>query len=362
MTTARLAIFRAPRAPFEFDERPLPPCGEGEALVAISLATICGSDLHTADGRRTEPAPCVLGHEAVGRVIAVGAGRDSALVGRRVTWTLADSCGTCVPCREWHLPQKCEHLFKYGHAALDNGTGLNGCYASHILLRRGTTIIPIPDALPDEFVAPANCALATMVSATEQLPNPCRVAVIQGAGMLGLYACALLHARGVGRVIVVDTNPERLALVESFGGEPALRTAGSLVQTGRVDAVFEVAGTSAVVPEGLRLLRPGGFYAFVGMVHPATALDLTGETVVRRCLTIRGFHNYAPRHLERSIAFLDECRAAHPWHALVSDAFPLAELDAAFALARTQRWPRVAVRSGSSAKCSVFRGNLASHR
>ena len=339
-----MIIFHGSGVPFEFAERPLPACGKGEVLVAVTLATICGSDLHTADGRRQEPTPCVLGHEAVGRVVAVGDGRAAALVGQRVTWTLADSCGACVPCRDWHLPQKCEHLFKYGHAALDSGSGLNGCYASHIVLRRGTTVIRVPDRLPDEFVAPANCALATMVNATEQLPAPCRVAVIQGAGMLGLYACALLDARGVERIIVVDTNPERLALVESFGGEPALQTAAGFVPGGRVDAVFEVAGTSSVVPEGVRLLRPGGFYAFVGMVHPATAIELTGEAVVRRCLTIRGFHNYAPRHLERAVAFLEQHSHAYPWRSLVSDAFPLAQLPAAFELARTQRWPRVAVR------------------
>jgi putative phosphonate catabolism associated alcohol dehydrogenase len=344
MSTARLAIFRGPGLPFELGELPLPACGDGEALVAITLATICGSDLHTADGRRTEPTPCILGHEAVGRVTAVGPGRDPGLVGQRVTWTLADSCGTCVPCRDWHLPQKCDRLFKYGHAALDNGTGLNGCYASHILLRRGTTLVPIPDALPDDLVAPANCALATMVNATEQLPAPCRVAVIQGAGMLGLYTCTLLRARGVDRVIVVDHNADRLALVRAFGGEPTFSNASILAPAGKVDAVFEVAGSSSVVTEGVRLLRPGGFYAFVGMVHPATPLPLTGEVVVRRCLTIRGFHNYAPRHLERSVAFLHERRDAYPWHALVSDAFPLEQLPAAFDLARTQRWPRVAVR------------------
>jgi threonine dehydrogenase-like Zn-dependent dehydrogenase len=183
-----------------------------------------------------------------------------------------------------------------------------------------------------------------MVNATEWLPEPCRTAVIQGAGMLGLGACALLHARGVERVIVADPNPARLALVESFGGEPVLEGTAEPAPAGRVDAVIEVTGTSAVVPEGVRLLRPGGFYAFAGMVHPATPLDLTGETVVRRCLTIRGFHNYAPRHLERAVAFLDGRRDAHPWGALVSDPFPLAQLATAFDVARTQRWPRVAIR------------------
>ena len=344
MNTAQLAIFNGTGTPFEFAEKPLPECGHGEALVAISLATICGSDLHTAEGRRNEPTPCVLGHEAVGQVVSVGPGRDPNLVGQRVTWTLADSCGSCPPCRDWRLPQKCEHLFKYGHASLADGTGLNGCYASHMVLRHGTTIIPVPDRLSDHVVAPANCALATMVNATEWLPGPCRVAVIQGAGLLGLYGCALLRARGVGRVIVVETNPDRLALVESFGGEPALRTAADVVVAGSVDAVFEVAGTSAVVPEGIRLLRPGGFYAFVGMVHPATTLELTGESVVRRCLTLRGFHNYAPLHLERAVTFLEEQIDVYPWPSLVSGDFALPQLPAAFELARTQRWPRVAVR------------------
>jgi len=265
-------------------------------------------------------------------------------LGRRVTWTLADSCGECAPCREWDLPQKCDHLFKYGHAPLDNGQGLNGCYATHILLRNGTTVVPIPDALPDEVAAPVNCALATMAAATEWLPNPCRTVIVQGAGLLGLYGCALLRSKGVERVIVVDTNSDRLQLVEAFGGVPAFETSTALASPGSVDAVFEVAGTSAVVAEGLRQLRVGGYYAFVGMVHPATPLGLTGEMVIRRCLTIRGFHNYAPRHLEQAIAFLAQGSARHPWSSLVSPAFSLTDLNAAFQAARTQKWPRVAVR------------------
>ncbi len=344
MTIASYAIFRGPGQPLEMATQPLPACGPGEALVALSLATICGSDLHTLDGRRNEPTPCVLGHEGTGRVIALGTGRNPTLLGARVTWTLADNCGECQPCREWDLPQKCDHLFKYGHASLTSGSGLNGCYASHLTLRAGTTIVPLPDSLPDTVAAPANCALATMVAATEWLPTPCRLAVIQGAGLLGLYGCALLRDHGVERVIVVDTNPDRLALVTAFGGEPAVASAASLVPPGRADAVFEVAGTSAVVPEGIRLLRLGGYYAFIGMVHPATQLELTGETFVRRCLTVRGFHNYAPRHLIRGVEFLERQRSAHPWTQLVSPAYPLAQITDAFTAARTQRWARVSVR------------------
>jgi len=212
------------------------------------------------------------------------------------------------------------------------------------LLRPGTTIIPIPEELPDEMVAPANCALATMVWATEYLPKPCRVAMIQGAGMLGLCGCALLRARGIEEVIVVDNDPARLALVESFGGKPAHQTADSINPPCLVDAVFEVAGTSAVVPEGLRHLRVGGYYAFIGMVHPATALELSGQTVVRQCLTLRGFHNYAPRHLAGAIQFLADSGIKLPWNKIVSPPFRLADIDAAFIEAHTRKWLRVSIR------------------
>lgn len=344
MSTARCAIFNEPRQPLELTELPLPYCGPGDLLVEISLATICASDLHTVDGRRLEPCPSILGHEGVGRVVQAGERRDPSLVGRRISWTVADHCGECRPCREWDLPQKCEHLFKYGHSEITNGCGLNGCYASHILLRPGTTVVPVPEELPDALVSPANCALATMVNATEWLPNPCRVAVIQGAGMLGLFGCALLRARGVARVIVVDTNPARLELVPLFGGIPARQTAGTVLPPGAADAVFEVAGTSAVVPEGVRHLRHGGYYAFVGMVHPTTPLELSGQLVLRRCLTLRGFHNYGPRHLEGAIRFLREHGHTLPVERIVSPPFPLAEINAALAEARKGKWLRVAVK------------------
>src|ERR1700722_2168203 len=207
MIKTKTALFHGTGQPFGFVERSLEfALDSGQCLVEISLATICGSDLHTVDGRRSERVPCVLGHEGVGRVVAVGQGRDAGLIGRRITWTLADSCGVCRPCRDWALPQKCERLFKYGHAPLNDGTGFNGTYASHVVLRAGTTLLELPDAVTDEMAASANCALATMVAATEPLATGGDIAVIQGAGLLGLFGCALLKAKGWQRVVVVDTN------------------------------------------------------------------------------------------------------------------------------------------------------------
>lgn len=343
MPSAHVALFHGPGRPLEYRSLPLPKLRRGEVLVRISLATICGSDLHTFQGRRNEPTPSILGHEAVGRVLAVGDGREPRLVGRRVTWSLVDSCGRCAPCSQWDLPQKCEHLFKYGHARVTEQDGLNGCYASHLVLRPGTAVVTVPDHLPDALVAPANCALATMVAATEGLPAGGRTAVIQGAGLLGIYGAALLRSAGFTRIVLVDPHPGRRELAAAFGGEVLDPEQSRSLPGGWADVVIEVCGDPSVVPEGLRLLRPGGSYGWVGMVHPATRLDLTGEAVVRRCATIRGTHNYAPRHLEKAIQFLDAHARRFPWERLVSPPEPLTGLEGAFRLAETGAWARVAV-------------------
>ena len=224
-------VFDGVGAPFrtvarEFDTAELLA---GEALVRIDLATICGSDIHTIAGTRQERTPCVLGHEAVGRVVAVD--KESTLtVGERLTWSIADSCGVCPACTVHGLPQKCERLFKYGHAPLEDGSGLNGCYASHLVLRRGTHAVRVAEDIPDAVAAPANCALATMVHAIEGIPEGVESVLIQGGGLLGLYGCALLAERGVDKIFCTEIDTGRFALIEAFGGRPVdARRAGSVV-------------------------------------------------------------------------------------------------------------------------------------
>jgi putative phosphonate catabolism associated alcohol dehydrogenase len=338
MNSARFQLFRGFGQPLQTGTAPLPDqLHDGEVLVQILLATICGSDLHTVDGRRTAPTPCVLGHEAVGHVIA--SARNGVATEQRVTWTLADSCGKCAPCTRWHLPQKCDQLFKYGHAAFSDGSGLNGCYASHILLRPGTQIMIVPKALPDAIAAPANCALATIVNALETLPSPCDRALVQGGGLLGIYACAWLRHRGVREVFCTDLSPQRLMLVTEFGGIPLEPAAAPPT----VDVVLEVTGSSAVIPQGIKALRIGGQYIWAGMVHPETKLDLTGEAVLRKCLTVRGVHNYAPHHLATGLDFLAQKHTQLPFEKLTSPPLPLERLEEGIELTRRRQWQRVAI-------------------
>ena len=339
-------VFLGADQPLKKEEKLLPKTlGAGEMLVRITLATICGSDLHTLSGHRQEETPCILGHEAVGRIVATGQERVTWRQGQRVTWSIADSCGNCVACMDFALPEKCHHLFKYGHASLENGSGLNGCYATHIVIRKGTHVVEVPEDLNDAVVAPANCALATMVNATSDLPNPCNSALIQGSGLLGIYACALLHQRGVARIYCMDQIASRREFSEKFGGIPIgnIDEICSREPNG-VDLAIEVTGAPQILNEGVSALRVGGHYIFVGMVHPDSILPITGEQIIRKCLRIRGVHNYSPQHLEEAIKFLQQTQHYYPYKDLIRPPLSLSELPVAIKIAESKEFFRVAVK------------------
>lgn len=354
MSRAVAQVFDGPGRPTRLQEFSLPDRLEpGEVLVQLRLATLCGSDLHTIEGRRHEPAPAILGHEGVGVVLRCGAERTDLTTGTRVTWSIADSCGVCAPCVEFKLPEKCNQLFKYGHATTSDGHGLNGTYATHVILRRGTRVIPVPDALSDDLVAPANCALATVANVLSHVPARSTSVLVQGAGLLGLYACAWLRHRGVEHVFCADPLPARRQLAERFGAIPMATSDAELpVRTEQirasaphgVDAVLELSGARSALPEGVSHLRMGGVYVLAGMVHPDSDLGgITGEQIIRKCLTLRGVHNYSPEHLEQGVAFLEGSHHELPFHDLVSPPVALSRFDDAIELSAQRTWCRVAI-------------------
>jgi putative phosphonate catabolism associated alcohol dehydrogenase len=341
---ARAMLFHGPGQPFQSVNLPLPTdLAPDELLVEVSLATICGSDLHTVSGRRKEKTPSILGHEAVGRIVIPSPSRPELKIGERITWSLVDSCGCCTPCVEWDLPQKCVRWFKYGHETVTTASGLHGCFSTHIVLRPGTTVVSLPDNLPDAAAAPANCALATIMAATESLPASCQSAWVQGCGLLGLYACAVLRSRGVSRIYASDPVESRRIHAARFGAIPIDAMDVNQIPHNHLDFVLEVAGTPTVVPDGILALRPGGWYVFAGLVLPGPSLALSGETILRKCLTLRGIHNYAPRHLHAAIDFLKESQKEQRWEQLVSPPLSLMQINEAFASAASGQWPRVAV-------------------
>lgn len=328
------------------EELPVPTPADGEVLVRVRLATVCGSDRHTVGGRRPQPCPSILGHETVGEVVALGPGGPRSVdgrplrIGHRVVWSVTVSCGRCDRCTAG-VTAKCRSVRKAGHEALDSGWPLSGGYAGHVLLPRGVAVAVVADDLPDAVAAPAACATATVMAALERARPVAgkRVAVI-GAGMLGLTAVAAAAADGAASVTAVDPVPGRRDLALRFGA-----TTARAALPERCDVLLEFSGASEGLQEGLRALDGQGVAVLAGSVAPGAAVTVDPESVVRRQLSVFGVHNYEPRHLTAALAHLHATRERFPWTELVADPVPLAEVGALLAAAPGER-PRYSVTPG----------------
>ena len=256
--TAKAAVMTAAGKDLEIIEYPLPAVAPGCILVRVTCCTICGSDVHSWMGRRSAPTPMILGHEIVGKIVELGAGvthdtGDRQLqVGDRITWTIMDNCGKCYFCREKGLMMKCRSLKKYGHDSCADSPHFVGGFAEYCYITPGTCVVKIPDHLTDEEVAPANCALATVVAGWEAADvKPFENVLIQGAGALGFYAAALARHYGCRRIIVTDILDHRLEFIRAFGAtdavnvarmseEDVVRTVRGLTGFGQPQAVVDV--------------------------------------------------------------------------------------------------------------------------
>ena len=353
-------VWSEPGRPHEAVAVPSVRLAPGDALVEVELATICGSDVHTTRGDRSAPTPLVLGHEQVGRVVAVGAGAVAVdgmplVPGQRVVWSLTASCGACATCGRG-LPQKCERVRKYGHERLVHGWELSGGFASHVHVRAGTAVVPVSDDLDAALLAPVSCGTATAVAALDAasaiVPLRDAVVLVLGAGLIGRTATALATDAGA-RVVVVDPDPARRAFAARSGAvatadpsaphdvERALESAG-----GAPLVAVEASGSSAAVASALTRLGVGGVAVLVGSVSPGPAVPLDAESLVRRLVTVRGVHNYAPRHLVAAARFVERRHGAWPLAELVGDEVALGDLDAGLALAAAGGAVRVGVRPG----------------
>jgi threonine dehydrogenase-like Zn-dependent dehydrogenase len=98
------------------------------------------------------------------------------------------------------------------------------------------------------------------------------------------------------------------------------------------------------VANGMSVLKPGGAYIFVGMVHPQTLLGISGEQVIRKCLTLVGIHNYQGYHLRKSVEFLAQTIEKYPYNELIApETFPLEKLTEAIEAAKKKDFARVCV-------------------
>ena len=358
--TGRAAVFPAPNAPFSIQEFPLREPRPDEVLVRVSMATICRSDLHSYQGLRPTPCPGILGHEIIGRIVALGSEiscdlrGDPLEPGDRVTWTEYFYSGNCYHRDVLNMPHKCPGVRKYGHESAHQEPHLLGGFADYCYIQPGTGILRLPEELSDEEATPLNCGVATMAAVTEaaQIGLGSTV-VVQGLGLLGLYGAAMAKARGARLVIGIDPVAARRNLAGHFGADVVLdpRTdphrledqVKDLCRPDGADAVIEVTGIPEVIPVGLGLLRTGGRYTLAGVVNPGAMVTIDANQILRRCLTLSGVHNYHPRHLLQALDFVVANRERFPFRDLVDGKYPLERIQDAFRDAAERRVLRAAI-------------------
>lgn len=321
---------------FRLLEVELPTVGEGETLVELTGATICGSDRHTVLGRRSQPCPSILGHEGVGIVCET---RNPALsVGQRVVFSVTAPCMRCDRCHRG-MTAKCRNLKKTGHESFHSDWALSGTYATYILLRQYQPVVPVPDLLSDAAASVTACAGATVMAAAEQVGKfrDQRV-LVMGVGMLGLIAIEVARKAGACEIVTIDREQSRLELAEQLGARVCFaKTAETSVEEtkGGCDIALEFSGSQFGVETCIQSLDIGGRGILVGSVTDCPTYPLNPEWMVRGWRTVTGVHNYEPRHLQQAVDFLTHSEI--PWQKVSGEPMSLIEVPEALTAGRQDR-------------------------
>lgn len=323
LDTARAAVLeRYGEAP-QVREVPLRPPAGAEAIVALERATVCGTDVHIADGRfpGSSTVPLVMGHEGCGRVMALGPDRTHDATGARlrpgdlVVWD-HPWCGRCIACTVHRQPTLCERAAGTGWGPSPEGV-LNGTFATHIYVAPASNLLRVPPGLDPGVVSSATCALRTVMAALERT-EPIRFServVVLGAGAVGLYAAAAALAAGAYEVSLIGAPASRLAVTDEWGlaerhdlerTTAEARVAAVLARTsGRgADLVIECAGPAPAFSEGLAMVRPGGRFLVVGQASgQAVPVDTTALKV--RQVTVQTSLSATIAHYHQALCFLE---------------------------------------------------------
>lgn len=268
-----------------------PEVGPDDVLVQVEACGICGSDIHGYDGStgRRIP-PLVMGHEAAGVVVRVGANVTDLDAGARVTFDSMVSCGRCGFCREGQ-GNLCDNRMVLGVSCGDYRR--HGAFAERISVPR-RIVYTLPDTLSFEHAALVE---AVSVAVHAAAVTPIRLgdtAVVVGAGMIGLLAVQAVRAAGATQVIAVDLNDKRLETAGHLGADVLLRADQvdvparvREVTSGRgADIAMEVVGATPTIKTAIESVRKGGAVTLVGNVAPTIELPL--QSVVTREIRLQG--------------------------------------------------------------------------
>ncbi|MTH35790.1 alcohol dehydrogenase catalytic domain-containing protein [Paracoccus limosus] len=319
------------------EEQEVAAPGEGEVLLAMAAGGICGSDLHYYQDGGFGPVrvrePIISGHEASGRVVAVGAGVDLA-PGTLVAVSPSQPCGACEYCLKG-LPIHCLDMHFIGSAMrLPHEQGMF----------RDLFVVPVRQvfAFPDGVGADeAACAeplavcLHAVAQARELRPDLAGLRVmVTGAGPIGLLVLAALRHAGAREVIVTDLTDAALARARAMGAGQVInvaRDAAALeplqADKGQIDVIFDCSAAGPALRTAFAAIRPRGLIVQVGVTGDIT---ISLNALVGKEITWRGSQRFHGEFAEAVRLIGSRAIDLRP---IISHSLPLAEARAAFELA-----------------------------
>jgi alcohol dehydrogenase len=338
--------------PMVIEELDLDPPGEGEILIKIHAAGLCHSDLSTVNGDRPRQMPMVLGHEAAGEVMELGAGVKDLKVGDHVILVFVPSCGHCMPCMEGR-PALCEP----GAKSNGSGTLLSGetrlrrngkpvhhhvgvsAFAEYAVISRQSAV-KIDRSLPYEEAALFGCAVITGAGAvinTAKVP-PGTTAAIVGLGGVGLMSMLAAKLSGCRQIVAIDMLDDKLKLAKQLGATHTVnaRDPNCIEQVkdltqGGVDFAFEMASSVKALELAYKITRRGGTTVTGSLPHPTHTMALPATNLVAEERTVKGSYvgSCIPtRDIPRFIALYQQ--GLLPVDRLMSERIKLDEINEGF--------------------------------
>ena len=335
--------------------------GPDELLVRIEAAGVCHSDLSVVDGSRPRPVPMLLGHEAAGIVVEVGAAASAAgfAVGDRVVTAFLPRCGDCdgcrtggvMPCVPGTAANAAGTLFDGGIRLHRDGEpvhhhlGVSG-FATHAVVDRRSVVVVGRD-VPADVAAVLGCAVLTGGGAVVNAGavQPGQDVVIVGLGGVGMAALITAVSLRHGRVIGVDAVPAKLDRARELGATAAMTPDEAVAAGLRAPLVVEAAGHPRAFETAFALTAPGGRTVTVGLPSPTALAQVSPLTITAEARTIVG------SYLGSAVPSRDIPRYAELWRegrlpveALISSHIALDEIDHAMDMLAEGRAIRQVIR------------------
>lgn len=274
-----------PRGTFKITCIPVPSAGHGEMILKLESCGVCHTDLHIWKGSvrpgSGHPPAQILGHEGVGRVVALGEGVMGFKTGDRVgvPW-LHDTCGICDECLAG------QESFCQSQRA--HGFDVDGGFAEYVRVN-ASYAVPLPQDMDASQLAPLMCAGVTAYSAIGKAElKPGMRCAIFGCGGLGLYAIQIAVRAGA-HVIALDISQDKLDLAKSVGAHTSLiadeTATEKLKALGGAHACINFAPTTATWPIMISAIRPRGRIVATAMVSQAVPINQEWLTGTGVCIT-----------------------------------------------------------------------------